>query len=77
MPSLRALLLFAIVVVAILPAVAQAPSVDHMVAAYSGAPWFKISDDKGAGYVCIAQADSDHVDRVVSMLAERAKAQCL
>lgn len=61
---------------ACMPAVAQAPDVDQIIAAYSRAPWMKIQDQQGAEYVCIGMQASDQVDRLVTMLAERAKAKC-
>lgn len=59
------------------PAIAQAPTVESLVAAYAGAPWFAIADDKGEQYVCIAEADSKRVDWIVSRIAERAQDKCI
>jgi hypothetical protein len=56
-----------------IPGHANSPTIDEAVKAYATAGWYKSDDSKG---VCIALERSDYVDRIVTWLAVRAKAQC-
>lgn len=69
----RYLLLFLLAV----PAAAQAPSLDQLAHAYATAPWALVAAQTGEQFVCIDVENSKRVDWIVSMIAERAKAQCM
>lgn len=67
---MRSLLLFALLAA---PVTAQSPSVDQLLHAYAGAGWVITQDQQSERYVCVAEAKSPFVDRVVAILAERAR----
>lgn len=54
------------------PAVANEPTIDQLHKAYMEAGWYPAMSAQGPA-ICIAAGTSQHVDRVVFMLAQRAK----
>lgn len=54
------------------PAAANEPTIDQMLSAYAQAGWVQVQHPQGA-LICIDAALSPYVDRVVFMLAQRAK----
>ena len=60
------------------PVEASQPSVDVLLQAYAGAGWVKLRHPSEGILVCIDEKSSVHVDRIVWMLAERArKTHCI
>jgi hypothetical protein len=72
---MRSLLLFALLAA---PVTAQAPSIDELLRAYAEAGWVILQPPAGDKLVCIGEREWRFVDRVVKIMADRAKGtQCL
>ena len=58
------------------PAIADEPTIEQMLSAYAHAGWVEIRATGHPDMICIDKRASPHVDRVVMMIAHRARGTC-